>query len=428
MSKSLSPKVQLVDVTRFESIISSTDLPVAIHFHTDGVLASMNFSAVFDRMAADWSGDIKFLRVDRNRSRELAEKLGIQSSPTLLFYKDGKEVCSRLSGYIEISDVQEAINAVVEKTCLESPTHSISCDVLILGAGPAGLTAALYASRSRLNTVVLEASVPGGQVGTTFQIANYPGVNGVVRGSDLMENMKNQAQSFGAVIYDLARPLKLSLSGVEKRAEANSLDIKARAVIIATGAEPRKLPIVQEKQYRSRGIHYCATCDGALYQDADVMVIGGGLSALEEAEFITRYAKKVTLINRADVFRAPKGIVDHVLGISGIEVKYRTQVIGVSGEVFVSSATLKNLDNGQIEDVPVDGIFVYIGNEPDTKMFGSELSLSPGGFILAGEDTKTSIAGVFAAGDIREKSIRQITTAVSDGTIAAVMAERYLSE
>ena len=306
--------------------------------------------------------------------------------------------------------------------------EEVSCDVLILGAGPAGLTAALYAARSRLNTVVLEKAIAGGQVATTFHIENYPGVGGVINGLDLVDAMKRQALSFGAVIHDMQPIVAVEAQGPVKRVLTDKKEYVAKALIVATGAEPRKLPVEGEKAYRSRGIHYCATCDGAMYQGAEVLVVGGGISALEEAEFLTRFASHVTIINRSNRFRASDGIVRHVLGLPGISVKYRTQVVAVSGDVMVDAATLRNLDTEEEEVFAAEGIFVYIGSIPDTSLFGDTLALSPGGFILAGEDMRTNLPGVFVAGDIREKVTRQITTAVADGTVAAVMAERFLAE
>ena len=307
------------------------------------------------------------------------------------------------------------------------PEH-VACDVLILGSGPAGLTAALYAARSRLKTIVLEKAITGGQVATTYHIENYPGVGGVINGLDLVDAMKRQAMSFGAVIHDMQQIVSVDVQGKEKRIFTDKKEYQAKALIVATGAEPRKLPVDREKEYRSRGIHYCATCDGAMYQGAEVLVVGGGISALEEAEFLTRFASHVTIINRSNRFRASEGIVNHVLGLPGLSVKYRTQVVAVSGDVMVDAVTLRNLDSGEDETIAAEGVFVYIGSIPDTSLFGETLAVSPGGFILAGEDMRTNIPGVFVAGDIREKVIRQITTAVADGTVAAVMAERFLIE
>lgn len=427
MKNTFGNSVQITDTAHFDEIVMAAEIPVAVYFHSDDCIPCMTFAPIFDRVSVDYSSLMRFVRIDRQQNRPLAERFGIQSSPTLLFFRNGEEACSRLSGYVEAGDLLAAVETILGKQCPENPKTLVNCDVLILGAGPAGLTAAIYAARSRLFTAVLETSIPGGMVATTFQIANYPGVNGVVRGTDLMENMKTQALSFGAEIHDMQKMVSVQLEGKEKIIETESAIYRARTIIIASGAEPRKLPVPQEKEYRSRGIHYCATCDGALYQDADVMVVGGGISALEEAEFLTRYARHVTILNRAEAFRAPAGVTSHVLGLPGISARYRCQVEGVSGDVFVSTATLRDLKTNKTETVPVEGIFVYIGSQPDTRLFGPNLLLSPGGFIQAGEDMKTSLPGVFVAGDIREKPIRQITTAVSDGTIAAIMAERYLA-
>ncbi len=415
------------DSRTFDEIVLTEALPVAVCFHMDENQPGMAFAPIFERVAEVFSDRMRFVRVDNQSAKAIVDRYDIKSGPTLLFFRNGVETCARLSGYVEYADLLASVEALLGKTCPANPKPRIRCDVLILGAGPAGLTAALYAARSKLYTVVLETALPGGQVATTFQIANYPGVNGVVRGSDLMDNMRNQAVSFGAEIHDMQKIVSVDLTGTDKHVETDSALYRTRAVIIATGAEPRKLPILQEKEYRGRGIHYCATCDGAMYQGTDVMVVGGGLSALEEAEFLTRYARTVTIVNRSDVFRAPKAIAEHVLKLPGVSVRYGSRIEAVGGEVFVSSAAVYDLHTEKTEEVPVEGVFVYIGSQPETKQFGSALHLSENGFILAGEDMKTSIPGVFAAGDIREKPIRQITTAVSDGTIAAVMAERYIT-
>ncbi len=419
--------VLTTDNGHFEETVMASTIPVAVCFQSDDCQPCVTFAPAFERMAEAYSGKMLFVRADRQSEPALALRFGIKSSPTLLFFRNGEEACARLSGYVEFSDLLASVEAILGKTCPDNAKHRSSCDVLILGAGPAGLTAALYAARSKLYTVVLETSMPGGQVATTFQIANYPGANGNIRGSELMDNMKNQALSFGAEIHDMQKIVAIGPDGHEKFVETETALYKAKTLIIATGAEPRKLPIPQEKEYRGRGIHYCATCDGAMYQGTDVLVVGGGLSALEEAEFLTRYARSVTIVNRSDAFRAPKGIVDHVLGIPGVSVRYQSRVESVYGDVFVAGAILVDLPSGKKEEVQTEGLFVYIGSQPATSRYGPSLQLSEGGFIMAGEDMKTSIPGVFTAGDIREKPIRQITTAVSDGTVAAVMAERYIT-
>ncbi|MDP4180411.1 MAG: thioredoxin-disulfide reductase [Bacillota bacterium] len=315
----------------------------------------------------------------------------------------------------------------MQKTCSDTKETKVHCDVLIIGAGPAGLTSAIYSARSKLQTVVIDSSIPGGQVASTFHVSNYPGTNGVIRGIDLMENMKKQALDFGAQIDDMQSIKSIDFSGDEKHLKTELNEYYAKSVIIATGAEPRKLPVEQERQFRGRGIHYCATCDGALYVDANVIVVGGGTSALQEALFLTRYAKTVTIINRSDSFKASRSSVDEVMKYPQIKIIWNTEVKEVHGENFVQKVILHNNTNGEQTEMGTDGVFVYIGMEPNTLLFKTNLKLSDNGYIITDANMSTNIPGVFAAGDVREKDIRQISTAVGDGTIAGIMVERYIS-
>ncbi|WP_265446646.1 thioredoxin-disulfide reductase [Acetivibrio straminisolvens] len=296
-----------------------------------------------------------------------------------------------------------------------------------MGGGPAGLTAAIYAARAKLHTVVVDEGLIGGQVATTFHVANYPGTNGVVRGVDLMENMKKQALDFGAHIDDLKEISDINLEGKEKLITTKNTDYYAKAVLIATGAAPRRLPAEGEKEFRGRGVHYCATCDGAMYFDANVIVVGGGESAAQEAVFLTRYAKHVTIVNRHDYFKASKTALDEVLNNPNISVIWDSEVRKINGDNFVKSVTVENTKTGKIEEIEADGVFVYIGTLPKTDLFAGKVAMNEQGYILTNEDMATNIPGVFAAGDVREKKIRQIATAVGDGAIAGIMAERYIN-
>lgn len=302
-----------------------------------------------------------------------------------------------------------------------------NCDVLIIGAGPAGLTAAIYAARDKLQTIIIESNIYGGQVATTYHIANYPGVNGVISGYELMENIKNQALSFGAVIKEPEQILEIDLKSNPKKVITNDAEYFSKAVIITTGSEPRKLPVPEEEKFRGRGIHYCATCDAAFYKDMDVIVVGGGTSALEEAVYLTKFARSVTIVNRSDKFKAAKKTCDTVKNNGSIKIIWNTIVKEVKGEEFVESVILQNKKTGEIREEKTDGIFVYIGTEPNTSIFKDQINLSETGHIIADENMATNIPGVFAAGDVREKQIRQITTAVSDGTIAGIMAEKFIN-
>lgn len=426
-SKAVSEFVIQSDSARFEADVLKSPLPVVVYFYSEDCLPCTTFSQIYERAAVSLAGQMRFVRIFRSHNRQLADRYNVKSSPTVMFFKDGEEICVRLAGYIHYPEFKQAVENVIEKACPSKERSIVRCDVLIIGAGPAGLTSAIYASRSRLHTVVIDSSVPGGQVATTFHVSNYPGTNGEVRGFDLMENMKKQALSFGAQIDDMQSIREIRLEGPEKFVKTDQNDYYAKAVIIATGAEPRKLPVEGEREFRGRGIHYCATCDGALYMDADVIVVGGGTSAIEEAMFLTRYARTVTIVNRSNGFKASRAAVEEAMRSSQISVLWNTIVKEVRGESFVTQVVLEDTKTTETRVMQTDGLFVYIGMQPNTTMLNNLLDLSPGGYILTDEKMQTRVPGVFAAGDVREKDIRQISTAVGDGTIAGIMAERFIT-
>ncbi len=411
----------------FDKDVLKSDIPVAVLFYTEGCHVCDSFISIFERTAQKYSKHMKFVKIYRQQNRQLVESLKVKSSPTVLFYKEGSEVCTRLNGYISNGEFVAAIERVIGDVCKGEKREKVYCDFLIMGGGPAGLTAAIYAARAKLHTVVVDEGLIGGQVATTFHVANYPGTNGVVRGVDLMENMKKQAIDFGAHIDDLKEISDINPEGEEKLVIAKDTDYYAKALLIATGATPRRLPVEEEKEFRGRGIHYCATCDGAMYFDANVLVVGGGESAAQEAVFLTRYAKHVTIINRHDYFKASKTAGDEVLKNPNISVAWNSEVRKVNGDNFVKSVTIENTKTGKIEEIEADGIFVYIGTQPKTELFAGKVRMNEQGYILTNEDMATNIPGVFAAGDVREKKIRQIATAVGDGAIAGIMAERYIN-
>ncbi|NLU25887.1 MAG: thioredoxin-disulfide reductase [Hungateiclostridium thermocellum] len=411
----------------FDKDVLKSDIPVAVLFYTESCPVCDAFMPIFERTAQKYGKHMKFVKIYRQQNRQLVEDLKIKSSPTVLFYKEGNEVCTRLNGYISNAEFVEAIERVIGDVCKGEKREKVHCDFLILGGGPAGLTAAIYAARAKLHTVVVDEGLIGGQVATTFQVANYPGTNGVVRGVDLMENMKKQALDFGAYIDDLKEISDVNLEGKEKLVTAKDTDYYAKAVLIATGATPRRLPVEGEKEFRGRGVHYCATCDGAMYFDANILVVGGGESAAEEAVFLTRYAKHVTIINRHDYFKASKTAQDEVFRNPNISVVWNSEVRKINGDSFVKSVTIENLKTGKIEEIETDGLFVYIGTQPKTELFAGKVGMNEEGYILTNEDMATNIPGVFAAGDVRAKKVRQIATAVGDGAVAGIMAERYIN-
>lgn len=423
----MSKSIIYTDANNFEKDVLKSVLPVLVDFYSEDCPPCAALSPIFDRMAEKYGEHMKFVKIFRQQNRGLAEKYNIKSSPTLLFFREGMEVCSRLNGYIGKPELRKTIESVIGGTCIRKEREKVHCDLLILGAGPAGLSAAIYASRAKLFTVVIDEGFPGGQVSTTFHVANYPGTNGVIRGIDLMENMKKQALEFGTQIDDMKEIFEIKLDEEEKYLKTEDTDYYAKSVIIATGAEPRKLPAEGEREFRGRGVHYCATCDGALYQDLNVLVIGGGNSAVEEALFLTRYAKHVTIIHQFDHFQASKGAQDEVMKNQNISVIWDSEVRRINGESFVKSIMFENLKSKETKEIEADGLFIYIGTQPKSELFKGVIDLNNNGYILADEDMRTSLPGVFAAGDVRDKKIRQIATATGDGVIAGIMAERYIN-
>ena len=300
-------------------------------------------------------------------------------------------------------------------------------DLLIIGGGPAGLTAAIYGARAKLKLMLLENEIVGGQVRSSYTIENYPGFK-TVEGGTLADLMSEQAKELGAEIDEFDKVLDVKLSDAEKVVETESYIYKTKALVIATGATPKKLPIPNEAKFSSRGVHYCAVCDGAVYEGSVLGVVGGGNSALEEALFLTKFASKVIMIRRFDYFKGEKATLEEVQNNPKIEIMYNWDLVNVEGEMFVNKAIIRNTKTGEEKIIDMDGVFGYIGTEPKTGLFKNFVKLTEGGYIPTDENMQTNIKGVYAAGDVREKQFRQITTAVADGTIAALAAEKFIME
>ena len=299
-------------------------------------------------------------------------------------------------------------------------------DMVILGGGPGGYTAALYAARAGLDVVVLERLSAGGQMALTSQIDNYPGFPEGVDGFELGMKFQEQAERFGAVT-EYAEVKSLDLRAEPKVVSTSEGDYFARTVVIATGAGPRKLGLDGEERLSGRGIHYCAHCDGMFYRDKVVAIVGGGNSAAAEAAFLSRIAKKVILIHRRDTLRATKIYHEPLKKLQNLEFRWNSAVTEILGENRLSGIRVENLNSGESEELHIDALFVSIGRKPATALVEGQLALE-NGYIIAGEDTKTSIPGVYAVGDLRTKALRQIITAAADGANAAAAAEEYLSQ
>ena len=299
-------------------------------------------------------------------------------------------------------------------------------DVIIIGGGPAGYTAALYAARAGLDTLVIEKMSAGGQMTLTGDIENYPGFSDGIDGFTLAMNMQFGAERFGART-EYTEVKEVDLLKFPKEIQCDTDTFLAKAVIIATGASPRKLGIPYEQELTSKGIHYCAHCDGRFYKDKTVAVIGGGNSAVSDALYLSRIAKKVILIHRRDVLRATKIYHEPLMNSENIEFLWNSQVSELIFEERIKGALIKNTVSQEETAIKCDAIFVSIGRRPDTDILKGIIELDENGYIIADESTRTSISGVFAAGDVRTKTLRQIITAAADGAVAAHYAEEYIS-
>ena len=303
----------------------------------------------------------------------------------------------------------------------------VEFDLVIIGGGPAGLTAGLYASRARLKTLLLEGNLPGGQVLITDWVENYPGYPDGVSGIDLVRGMTDQAKRFGlemgtGKVESIGRDGKVNIVTTGTRA------IRTHAVIIATGASPKKLGVPGEDQFFGKGISSCATCDGPFYNGRVVAAVGGGDTAVQESVFLTKFASKVYLIHRRDQFRAEKILQERALANDKIEVVWDTVVTGVSGLTHVENIHIRNVKTGEGRTLKADAFFVWIGILPNADFLGNTVRRDDFGFILADSHMATSVPGIFAAGDVRSTPLRQIATAVGDGAIAAYSAEHYIEQ
>ncbi len=300
-------------------------------------------------------------------------------------------------------------------------------DTVIIGGGPGGYTAALYAARAGLDTLVLEKLAPGGQMALTHQIDNYPGFEEGVDGFTLAQKMQQGAQRFGAKTK-LSQVLSVDLTAEPKQVKTSSETLQARTVVIATGANPRELGLPMEKELTGKGVSYCAHCDGMFYRGKTVVIVGGGNTAVAEALFLSRLAKQVILIHRRDTLRATKIYHEPLLKAENVTFFWNCAVTELLHDEKITGVRIKNLITGEESVVDTDGLFISIGRAPATELVQEQLSLDSAGYILADETTATNIPGVYAVGDVRAKALRQIVTAVADGAAAIHHAEEYLAK
>ena len=374
--------------------------------------------------------EIKFVKIFRQGNRDLADQLAVKSSPTLLFYQDGEEVSARLTGGVKRSEIVRELKHVLGKERVseimktQEPTIT-NVDVAILGAGPGGLTAGLYLCQARINTVLVDIALPGGNVSTTHMVSNYPGFIDPQPGYMLSHNMSEQTKRCGTT-YKVA----VDVTHVDLQKKEIIIDgqetIRAKRIIIATGTSPNRIGIPGELEFKGNGISYCATCDAKYFVDKEVVVIGGGNSAIEEADFISKFASKITIVHQFDQLQANKTAQEKAFENPKISfmLSHEPRAFKKVGDKMV--VEVEDLKTKEMKTLTSDGIFVFIGQKPNLEMFGGALNLDKWGYIQTDEDMRTNIEGVFAVGDVGSKKYRQITTAIADGTIAAIAITREI--
>jgi len=384
----------------------------------------------FEALAGIYGEQVKFIKIFRQHNRDLAEQLGVKSSPTLLFYHNGKQVGDTLTGGIKKSDIVANLNLLlpaseIQRFAERQKPILTSFDVAVLGGGPAGLTAALYLCQAKINTVLIDIALPGGQVATTHQVSNYPGFIEPQLGYMLSHQMSEQTKLCGTsykVAVDVAKVDLLQKQIVIDEFET----IQAKMIVIATGASPRLIGIPGENEFKGKGISYCATCDAKYFHEKEAVIIGGGNTAIEESEFISKFASKITIIHQFDKLTANKTAQDKAFANPKITFMLESEPRAIEKAGDRMRTTVENLKTGQRTIVESDGIFIFVGMSPNTGLFGKVLTYDPWGYINTDEDMQTNIEGIYAVGDVRSKKYRQITTAVADGTIAAIAITRKI--
>ncbi len=427
----MSNKIQYISSDDFDQEVLNAG-NVVVDFYSTECPPCEALAAKYEPLSEMYERDIKFIKIMRQENRQLAESLGVRSSPTVLFYKNGKRLAETFSGAIKRKDLTSVFDSMLSPTRVKEIQSALTpkiteCDVIVLGGGPAGLAASIYTAQAHLHTILVDNAMPGGQVSALHRVSNYPGFIDAQPGYMLMHYMSEQAKKAG-VEYRAS----VDVTRIDLHAKEIIIDdietIQAKKIVIATGSSPKPLNIPGEKEYAGNGISYCATCDAKYYEGKHVVVIGGKDSALEETLFISKFASKITLINSGAAFSASKLLQEKIFAQEKISVflgvKLKEFRKTEKGEMIVAGEKIK--DSGSIEIV-ADGIFVFTGMRPKLIGMDEHLKQDEKGYLLVDDYMRTNIADVFAVGDVISKPYRQITIATAEGTIAAMTIAKELS-
>ncbi len=415
--------MQEITSKEYNDVINSGG-PVVVDFYSTECPPCEALAPKLESLENLFSDDIRFVKIFRQGNRDLSEALGVKSSPTLLFYEGGKEVCQRIAGGIKRSDIIREIGHLIGRVKVEKKLSGMEpvfteTDVAILGAGPGGLTAGLYLCQAKINTTLIDVALPGGYMATTHMISNYPGFIEPQPGFMLSHNMSEQTKRCGTIYKVAVDVTKVDL--VKKEIVIDDYEtIKAKKIVIATGTTPRKLNIPGEQEFMGKGISYCATCDAKYFEGKEVVIIGGGNSAIEESAFISKFASGITIVHQFDTLQANKMAQEKAFSNPAISFMFEHEPRSFSSRGDKMEVEVEDLKTGNRKTLVTDGVFVFIGLRANLSVFNDELELDQWGYVKVNEDMQTSIKGVYSVGDINSKKYRQITTAVADGTIAAI--------
>ncbi len=418
-----------INSTEFESEVLQSG-KVVLDFYSTECPPCEALASKYENLSLLYGKDVKFLKIFRQQNRDLAEKLGVNGSPTLLFFNNGKEVGERLVGGIKRIDIIRNLNNMLPEKRVKEIKNNVKpsvseFDVIILGAGPGGLTAGLYLCQSKVNTVLIDIALPGGHVSTTHEVSNYPGFIEPQAGYMLSHNMSEQTKLCGTVYKVAVDITKVDLDKKEVLIDEYET-VKAKKIIIATGTTPNLTGAPGERELKGKGISYCATCDAKYFDGKEVIVIGGGNSAVEESEYITRFASKLTIVHQFDKLTANKQAQEKVFKNPKINILFENEPRSFTREGDKMITEVENLKIKERRKLFSDGVFIFIGMKPNIDLFKDKLILDRWGYIKTDEDMRTNIPGVYAVGDVISKKYRQITTAVADGTIAAMAISKEM--
>ena len=409
----------------YQELISQSEKPVLVEFTAPWCSYCRRLAPALEQVAREHQEDLLVCQIDYDSQPELVEREQIELIPTLLLYQGGQLLGSIVApeSKAQLEDfLAESLSKPEEKT--ETARHVY--DMLVIGGGPGGYAAALYAARAGLDTVVLEKLSAGGQMALTEQIDNYPGFENGIDGFSLGEKMRKGTERFG-VETRLTEVLSLDLSGEIKKAETSEGTVYGRTVVLATGANPRNLGVEGEQALIGRGVNYCAACDGMFYKGKTVVLVGGGNSAAAEALILARVCEKVILVHRRDTLRATKIYHEPLMNTENVEFRWNSTVAELLYGDRITGVRLRDVQTDEESEIACDGVFVSVGRIPATELVKNQVELDDTGYVVADESTRTNIPGVFAVGDVRTKALRQVVTAVADGAVAVHYAEEYLT-